>query len=227
MEEGLLVDWRRDSKRMPWGGHIAIVLAFAYNASDDKIYQDRQRKESDVHQELDLKRTAEMGSMFRPPLDNKVSLWSVTDAWGTRSRSWNYKSAGKTCSFAWVAMRPKKEEMRHFQEVNSNIQDKKDWDYVTSWQSTKNGLYGKTNGVILLNVTDPSRPINTVPLIYMKSYSKEWEGSRVEASVASVFLRSTASAPVASIELSGFHEKQTSVFLTEQLQVNMLPTSQH
>jgi hypothetical protein len=230
MEEGLLVDWRGDSKHMPWGGHIAIVLSFAYNAMnsvlnfcDDEIYQGRQRKEIDVHRELDSKRTAEMDSIFRPPLDNKVSLRSVTDAWGTRSQSWNCKLAGQTCSFAWVAMRPKKEEMGHFQQIDSIVQHKKGWDYVTSWQSTKNGLYGKTNGVILLNVTDPTRPVNTVYLIYMKSYTKKWEGSRVEASV---FLGSTESAPVALIELSGFHEKRTSEFFTEQLQFNVPSTNQ-
>jgi hypothetical protein len=63
--------------------------------------------------------------------------------------------------------------------------------------------------------TTMSRRVNTVIIFYMKSYSDKWKDSKVNASV---YLGSDSTvAPVASVKLSGFHEKKTSEFFMEKL----------
>jgi hypothetical protein len=104
-----------------------------------------------------------------------------------------------------------------FQEVDG-------WQYRTKHPPSAYGLYATaSNGTFLLNVTDDTstsssghQPVNTVILFYMKSYSEKWQGSMVNASV---FLgtHENHATPVASVELSGFHEKKTSEFFMEKL----------
>jgi len=57
--------------------------------------------------------------------------------------------------------------------------------------------------------------VNTVTLFYMKSYSEKWVGSNIKVSV---FVRnSTGTTPLATVELTGFHEKRTSEYFTAKL----------
>jgi hypothetical protein len=229
-ESKLLVDWRGDEKHLTWAGHIAVVLSFMFNGvstvvdfCDDEIYRSqhgssinnaKDNSKNNTYSDNATAPVALLDPSLRPILDNKITLNSITDAWVERQNSWDCKAQQQTCAFAWVAMRQEK-EMKHLPQIPDIIQEAHGWKYITQWPPTNYGLYGtETNGTILLNVTDTSRRINSVNILYMKSYSEEWQGSEVQASV---FLGRHTTAPVASVELSGFHEKKTSEFFMEQM----------
>lgn len=229
-ESTLLVDWKGDAKHLTWAGHIAVVLSFMFNGvntamdfCDDEIYHSHHGSSINVNNANNNKNknttasVAQLDPSLRPILDDKITLNSITGAWTERQKSWDCKAQQQTCAFAWVAMR-REREMQHVQHVSDIIQEARGWEDVNKWPPTDYGFYGtERNGTVLLNVTDTSRRVNFVNVFYMKSYSEQWQGSKV---LASVFLGShttTNAAPVTSFELSGYHEKKTSEFFMEQV----------
>jgi hypothetical protein len=225
-ESKLLVDWRGDIKHLTWAGHIAVVLSFMFNGvstvidfCDDEIYRSQHGNSIKATNANSANASvAVLDPSLRPILDDKITLHSITDAWVERQKSWDCKAQQQqTCAFAWVAMRREK-EMGHVRGVSEIIQEARGWKSLTKWPPTNYGLYGtETNGTIILNVTDTSRRVNSVNVFYMKSYSEKWQGSKVQANIFLGSHNATESTPVASFELSGFHEKKTSEFFMEQV----------
>jgi hypothetical protein len=244
-EQVLLVDRKGDDRHLPWAGHIAIVLSFMFNGvnsvldfCDDETYRSLQHgsdsKKSDIHNSTANSENATkpltLDPSHRPVLNGQVSLSSITEAWKRQQEQNEHtcQSGGgqdQRCAFAWVALR-REAEMKHLpQREGPQFQQVDGWEYRTKWPPTDYGLYAtKTDGSFLLNVTDDTstsdisghRPVNTVTFFYMKSYSEKWQGSMISASV---FLGSheNHTTPVASAEMSGFHEKKTSEFFMEKL----------
>mmetsp|Transcript_28058 Transcript_28058/g.51099 ORF Transcript_28058/g.51099 Transcript_28058/m.51099 type:complete len:389 (-) Transcript_28058:611-1777(-) len=230
-ESKLLVDWRGDIKHLTWAGHIAVVLSFMFNGvstvidfCDDEIYRSQHGSSIKASNANKIAYSANANASvalldpsLRPILDDKITLSSITDAWVERQKNWDCKAQQQTCAFAWVAMR-REEEMGHVRLVSDIIQEARGWKSLTTWPPTNYGLYGtETNGTILLNVTDTSRRVNSVNVFYMKSYSEKWQGSKVQANVFLGSHTATAATPVASFDLSGFHEKKTSEFFMKQV----------
>jgi hypothetical protein len=239
-EQALLVDWEGDDKHLPWAGHIAIVLSFMFNGvnsvldfCDDETYRILQHgsKKSDINSSTTNSKKATkaliLDPSLRPLLDKRVTLSSITEKWEGRQNGYACQSGGghdQRCAFAWVAMKREAETGHLAQGQGPEFQEVDGWQYRTKHPPSAYGLYATaSNGTFLLNVTDDTstsssghQPVNTVILFYMKSYSEKWQGSMVNASV---FLgtHENHATPVASVELSGFHEKKTSEFFMEKL----------
>jgi hypothetical protein len=217
-EEKLLVDWRGDSKHIPWGGHVAIVLAFAFNSLHiivDLCEQQLERKAAE-HNPSSKQTSQMLDSYFRPHLDKKVALDGFGKEWSDHLAASfeNCTAEDRTrgCPFGWIALR-KEDEHSHFEGIESILVKSDNWTNVQTWPPTNYGLYGSRNGtaVLHLNTSATNSTVTTITIIYMKSYSEKWYNSTVEATVHQ------CEKLVSSTVLSGFHEKLTSEYFTETL----------
>lgn len=221
-EEELLVDWKSDGKHIPWGGHMAIVLAFMYNALNIVVELCEQNLSSAALEQESSKqgRSQQLDSYFRPHLDETVALEGFSDQWSnnleTSSQNCNEEDRTETCPFGWVALR-KEDEHQHIQDIMAILVKKENWEYVQTWPPTNYGLYGSRNGTAVLHVesSENDAPVESITIIYMKSYSEKWYNSTVQATVH------RCEEVVSSVELSGYHDKLTSEYFTETIE---LPT---
>lgn len=221
-EEKLFVDWRGDGKHIPWGGHVAIVLAFTFNALQIVVNLCERRLESTLPDKDSSTKGGNQlfDSYFRPHLDKKVALdvfgkeWS--DHLAASFENCNVDDRTKGCPFGWIALR-KEDEHRHIEGLESILVKSDNWAYVQTWPPTNYGLYGSRNGTAVLHLDSSATnaTVTTITIIYMKSYSEKWYNSTVEATVH------RCDEVVSSVVLSGFHEKLTSEFFTETI---TLPT---
>ena len=89
-DEELLVDWLKDSKHAPRGGHIAITLTLAFNflnlvqeyCDDDPITdpQDGRVNSTNALDNANMS-TLMMDPSYLPPLHTRPSLQTVTESW--------------------------------------------------------------------------------------------------------------------------------------------------
>jgi len=200
--EELFVDYKKDSKHAPRGGHIAIMLTLAFNFlnmvqqhCDDLLYTTGENGENN-------KTSTFMDPLHLPLIESNPSLDAVTESWKSRivdakeKKSKNCKNGGnKRCAFAWVAMRKEKEHYHHVDTPQDIMAESQDWVLDSTWPPTNYGLKAlKENATVQLLLPgtvrneDDSRTgiqIESMGITYMKSYSEKWYNSSLHVDVIS------------------------------------------
>ena len=209
--EKLLIDWKGDKKHLTWGGHVAVVTIFAYNAMTLLLHACDSLSTMPVSA-LPKDEPSLLDAQFRPPLDSPdLSLVNVNTEWAQRHARCDKTQQSKTCPFAWIAL-AKEDEHQDIADVSDIMVSAKNWRYVNKWPPINHGLYGSRNGLATLKVADTTNIISTITIIYMKSYSEKWYNSTVQANVL------LCGNETASVELSGFHKKNTSEYYTQTIE---------
>jgi hypothetical protein len=245
--EELLVDWTKDSKHAPRGGHIAITLTLAFNflnmvqqhCDDGSLYSSPARKMEEN------KPSALMDPIHLPSLENHPSLLTVTKSWQNNTSNASERKNDKCsnggqdrCAFAFLATRKEQEHSHLTDDPNDIMKESQGWMVDTSWPPDNYGFKASEANAtahFLLHGTVPhadgsktSIQIKSMGITYMKSYSEKWIDSNLHVDIfhGSIVSNITNSVNdgdpdqptiLASADYSGFHETLTSEYYTEVL----------
>lgn len=225
--EVALTDANNDDRHLPWSGHVAVVLTIAYNA----LYTFTQYCETEDTAEQEEMSSAitvgnnqtevDLDEIFRPP-PHTVSIFDVTSKWRDNQAAFDCHALDRRpkCSFIYIA---------NYRETSvflqSAIVSATGWELVNKYPPTACGLFAtQKDGVIIVKISTPlDQSAFRVRFTYLKSYSEQWVESRAAIRVfvgnnsTSTAAEFPDEASVASLELSGYHDKPTSEYYLDEI----------
>ena len=240
-----------------YAGHVAILWSWVYGAVQATFHfcnsQDWDDQQHDKSKVTDGPMTSAEPSIVRPnvnhlrtvvppPLDYKLSLHNVTDAWQREKERQEQHcetiSQIPPCALAWVAgpEGPTNIRAKLRAYLSPFVTVKRGWDYerdMSHGWARKLGLVAKGLGSnIQFEFTNTKgAPLQILTIHFLKSYGEKWEGSAAEFVIQK--RSATADTNVTDNErwtmvkketVLGFHNSTSSISYTAAIHFPPIPT---